>query len=178
MIGVMLQYVGGLGGYNFTDLLNQMEQMGFFAYVLPFLLIFAVLYALLVNVDLFSKNKGAAVIIALAAGLLSLQFDRVPAFFQEIFPNLGIALSIMLVAIVLAGAFISDFEGGKAFRWIFFGLGGLVFLIVVLSSLSSYQFAGSFEWRGWWGNYGGIVLFLLMIAGVIIAVTVAGKKGP
>ena len=175
MLGVMLQYIGGFGGRTFGDLLNQLEQMDFFRLVLPFLLIFALVYAVLSNIKIFSDNKGASVIIALAVGLLALQFEIVPAFFQAIFPNLGIALSIMLAALILAGAFIGDEK--SAFKWIFFGLGGIVFLIVTLTSLSSFQFAGSFEWSGWWANYGGIILFLLIVGGVITAVILASKKG-
>jgi hypothetical protein len=172
MLGVMLQF-GGFGGFNFADMLNQFEQMGFFRYVLPFLLIFALIYALTSQIPLFKENKGAAVIVALAVGLLSLQFDYVPAFFQAIFPNLGIGLSVLLAGLILAGAFIS---GEGSFKWIFFGLGALIFLVVFLTSFSSYQFAGSWQWSGWWADYGGIILFLLMITGVIIAVTVASKK--
>lgn len=173
MNGVMLQWIGGFGGFSFTDLLNDLENMGFFAYILPFLLIFALVYAILSNIKIFTENKGATAIVALASGLLALQFDKVPAFFQIIFPNLGIALSVLLAALILAGAFIGDAKG-DTFKWILFGLGGLTFLIVVMSSFSEWSFFGT----GWWDSYGGILLFLLIIGGVIVAVVATGKKNP
>ena len=173
-MSVMLQ-IGGFGGFSFTDLLSQLESWGFFAYMLPFLLIFALIYAIITSINIFKENKGAAAIVAIAVGLLSLQFNVVPQFFSTIFPNLGVGLSILLAALVLAGVFISEEE--KAFRWILFGTGALIFLVVVVASLSSWQFAGSWEWRGWWANYGGIILFLLIITGVVVAVTVAGRHG-
>jgi len=171
----MLQW-GAWGGFGFADFLNQLESVGFFRYLLPFLLIFAVVYAILGEIPTFEKKKGPAVIIALALGLLSLQFDYVPAFFQAIFPNFGIGLSILLVALILAGAFIASIgdndERGKTYRWIFFGLGGLIFLIVTISSLSDVSFIGS----NWWSMYGGLAIVLVIIGGVIVAV-ILGSRG-
>lgn len=172
MLGMMLQW---FGGYGFADLLNQLEQYGFFQYVLPFLLIFAVVYAILTKIPVFIDNKGAAVVVAIAIGFLSLQLNFVPAFFQTIFPNLGIGLSILLAALILAGAFISSDD--TSFKWIFFGLGALIFIFVVSASLSSYQFSGSWQWTGWWANYGGLVVFALILAGVIVAVVISNRTG-
>lgn len=164
----------GWGGFNVADFMNQLESLGFFQYLLPFLLIFALVYAILTEIPVFKDKRGPAVIIALATGLLALQLGFVPAFFQTVFPNLGIGLSILLVALVLAGAFLVGPEGGKemtAFKWIFFGLGALIFLIVTFASLSDIQFVGS----NWWQMYGGLVVVLLVLAGVIVAVVVGSK---
>ena len=137
------------------------------------MLIFALVYAILLVIPLFKENKGSALLIALAIGLLSLQFNYVPIFFAEIFPNLGIGLSILLVGLILAGALISD---ERAYKWVFFGLGMLIFLIVVGVSLASYNFSGSWQWSGWWHNYAGLVFFALIIAGVIVAVILGNKQ--
>ena len=171
----MLQWLGGLGGLSFTDLLNQLDQFGFFAYVLPFLLVFAVVYAILTQLKIFFENKGSAVIIAVAIGFLSLVGGWVPSFFQVVFPNFGIGVSLLLVALILAGAFLTDDDSTmKAFRWIFFGLGALIFIIVAFTSLNEWR---NFAYGGWWwSNYGGLIIFLFVIVGVIIAITVAGKK--
>ena len=61
--------------------------MKFFEYILPFLLIFAVVYAILTKIHVFQDNKGAALVVAFAIGLLSLQLGVVSTFFQNIFPK-------------------------------------------------------------------------------------------
>jgi len=168
--------VGGVG-FNFGDFLNNLESFGFFAYVLPFLLIFALVYAILAQIKMFQDNRGAAVILALAIGLLSLQMGFVSTFFQTIFPRFGVALSIVLVAMILAGAFLTDSEKGKkAYPWIFFGLGGLVFLFVLFSSLSDWSFYGGGNWRWWWDQYAGLIIFLALLIGVIVAVSLSDKS--
>jgi len=175
MLGLMLQW-GVWGGFSFTDFLNQLESLGFFQYLLPFLLIFALVYAIITEIPIFKEKRGPAVIIALAVGLLSLQLDFVPAFFQSVFPNFGIGLSILLIGLILAGAFlVGKTEGSRemvAFKWIFFGLGALIFVIVTVVSLSDISFVGS----NWWNAYGGLIVVLLVIAGVIVAVVLGNKK--
>ncbi len=166
MLGIMLQGAG----LGFQNLLSQLENLGFFQYVLPFLLIFAVVYAILTRLKVFENNKGAALIVALAIGLLSLQLDFVPAFFQNIFPKFGIGLAVLLVALILAGAFIADEE--KTYKWIFFGLGALIFLVVAITSLSDWQFVGSW----WWNQYGGLIITLIVVIAAVIGVIIASKK--
>ncbi len=166
----------GGGGFSFPEMLNYLERYGFFAYILPFLLVFALVYAIISQIKMFKDNKGASVIIALAIGFLSLIGGFVPTFFATIFPRFGIGLSIMLVAIILAGVFVS--EEHKAYKWVFFGLGGLVFLFVLFSSLSDWTFGGMGGWRFWWDQYAGLVIFVLLLVGVIVAVSVANKTNP
>jgi hypothetical protein len=166
MIGMLAWGVGG--GFSFGDFLQQLESFGFFQYILPFLLIFAVVYAILGEIPTFKEKKGPMLIIALAIGLLSLQLGYVSAFFQIIFPSLGIGLSILLVALILAGSFI---PGEGSYKWIFFGLGALIFLIITFSSLSGLNFVGSY----WWQDYMGMIIVGLIIAGVIVAVVLGGK---
>jgi len=166
MIGVMLQWAN----YGFADLFNQLESLEFFRLILPFLLIFAVIYAILTKVPVFKDNKGAAVIVAIAIGLLALQLDVVPAFFQAMTPKLAIALSLVLAALILAGAFISD---EKVHKWIFFGIGMLAFIVVLITSLSSWQFVGSW----WWTQYGALIIVLIVIIGAVVGVILASTYG-
>jgi hypothetical protein len=167
MLGMLAWGVWGV--FDFGNFLQQLDSFGFFQYILPFLLIFAVVYALIGEIPVFKDKKGPMLIIALAIGLLSLQFGFVPAFFQSIFPNFGVGLSILLVALILVGAFISD---DKAYKWVFFGLGALIFLVITFSSLSDISFVGS----GFWQMYGGLVVVGLVIAGVVVAVVLGGNK--
>ncbi|MCX6748070.1 MAG: hypothetical protein NT076_00540, partial [Candidatus Pacearchaeota archaeon] len=96
------------GGWGLQGVMNDLDQMGFFSLALPFLLIFSVCYAILSKVPVFKDSRGAAVLSAVAIGFLALQFGVVPAFFQTIFPNFGIGLSVLLIALILAGAFIQE----------------------------------------------------------------------
>src|SRR3989344_4686411 len=100
MLGVMLQWAG----FGFQNLLNQLEGLGFFSFILPFLLLFA---------------------------------------------------------LILAGAFIPDTN--KEYSWVFFGIGVAIFIIVMISAFSDWQFIGS----NWWYQYGGLIIVLVVVIGAI-----------
>ena len=165
MTGIMLQFASG---FNFQDFLNNLATMGFFSYVLPFLLIFAVVYSLLVRIDIFRDNKGAAVLIAFAIGLLALQLSWVSEFFQTVFPRFGIGVALLLIALILAGAFISD---KTSYKWIFFGLGVLIFIIVMLGAFSDWRFTGT----NWWDQYGSVAIVITLVVAGIVGVILSSK---
>ena len=84
-----------------TDVLNVWNDLGVFSYVIPFLLIFAVVYAILDKSKILGDNTTIGAIVAAAIGLLALQFDFVPEFFAVIFPRFGIGISIFIVLIII-----------------------------------------------------------------------------
>ena len=161
-----------LVGWSFVDLLNQGETQGIFKYVLPFLLIFALIYGILSNMKLLGENRGVHVIIALALGLLSLYGDYLPNFVASFAPSLAIGLSILLAAIILFGLFMGGDAKLEWIKYVLFGISALVFIIVAYSSLNDTSFVGSWAWQ----QYAPAVIVLLVIAGLIAIVVSSGKK--
>ena len=164
----MLEVFYQVGFGNFGNFLSNLDQLGLFSYVLPFLLIFAMTYAILTQVPIFKENKGAGVLIAFALGLLALQTPAVSYFFAELTPNLAIALSLILAALILAGIFIKD---TTSFKWIFFGIGIIAFIIVLITSLSNVNFIGSY----WWNEYASLIVVIFLIVGAIVGVILSQK---
>jgi len=154
-------------------ILQQWADLGIFYYVLPGLLVFALVFAILQKAKIFGdgkESKGINAIIAGAVALMSLQFDAVPVFFQIIFPKVGIGLSLILAAMILVGLFV-DFktENGKrtGAATIFFGIGGIIFIVILLQSLGDYSW-----WTGsWWQeNISAIVagIIILIFIGIVV----------
>lgn len=165
--------LASLGNYDFSNLLSQLDQLGFFRYVLPFVLIFALVYAISTKIEIFKENRGAAILIAAALGLLVLQLNFVPDFFQNIFPKFGIGLSILLIALILAGAFVPADDKGKnsTFGWIFFGLGAVIFIITTILAFSGWNY-----YNNWWDQYGALVIVAIVVIVAMILVMVLSKK--
>jgi hypothetical protein len=160
-------------GFGFGDLLAQLDAIGFFAYVLPFLLIFAFSYALLSQIAMFAKNKGSAAIIAFALGFLALQLGFVSSFFQTIFPKFAMGLAVLLVALILMGVFQDPTQNQAVYKWIFFGLSAIIFLVIVISAFGGYDMSLS----GFWNQYGAMLIVGALIIGAIVAVFVAQRSG-
>jgi len=162
-----------------TEVLNIWNEMGVFSYVIPFLLIFAVVFAILDKTKMLSSanndNKWIIAIIATAIGLLALQFDFVSEFFAVIFPRFGIGLALFLVLIILLGFFWPERTNGSFTghtKWI----GYVVGIGVAIWALSSWdQWSGQVGFGGWFVQN----VWALIILGVLIAIIiiVAKSKG-
>jgi len=140
---------------DITQVLNTWAMYGVFSYVFPFLIIFAMVFAILQKSGLFSvkddkgnlvKNeKGINAIIAVSVALISLLNDYVPTFFAAIFPKFGIILAVGLVILILlafTGASITS-------SW----LGWVLGAVVVVWGWS--------EWTSLYGTGGwGVTYFL------------------
>ncbi|HKZ33872.1 MAG TPA: hypothetical protein VJ142_01385 [Candidatus Nanoarchaeia archaeon] len=164
---------GGFYGGSFGDLLLYWEQLGVFSYVLPFLLIFAVVFGILTKIKVFGDHRGLNAVIALVVGLLSLQYNLVPIFFSEIFPRVGIAISIILVLLVLVGLFLDP--ESKAMNWGLFGIGVIIFLSVLVKT------AGSLGWYSaywWYANWPSILLGLVVIGIFFAVISSVGQREP
>lgn len=149
---------GGIG-----DLFNYWEEMGFFSYVLPFLLIFALVYVTLSSMALFKANKGVSGVIAFCVGLLALQFDVVPLFFSEIFPRVGIALSAMLAVLIILGLFLDPNQ--KWTNYMLLGMAFVAVLIVLFQQANSTFFYDIFY-------FFDAQIFAWLMMGLIVAVII------
>jgi len=169
---VFLATYGAFGGGSIGNLLAQWESAGIFAYALPFLLIFAIVYAILNFVKVFKDNKPVNAIISLAVALMALQFNLVSVFFADIFPRLGVALSIILVLLILGGMFLDWDNTGM--KWFLFLVVAITVIVVVWGPLRDI---GLFSWGNpvWFGGNWGNVIGAVVIIGLIIWV-IAGKN--
>ena len=156
-----------------TDVLNIWNDLGVFSYVIPFLLIFAIIFAILDKTGILGDNKTIESIVAASIGLLSLQFDFVSAFFAVIFPRFGIGISIFIVMLIMLGFFYPDDLNRGKVAWI----GWVVGIGVVLWSLSAWdQWSGSSGFGGWFVENIWSVIVLAILVTIIIVAAKSGKK--
>lgn len=157
-----------------TDVLNVWNDMGVFSYVIPFLLIFAVVFAILKKTKILgNENDGILAIISVAVGLLSLQFDVVSEFYAVIFPRFGVGLSIFLVLIIFIGFFFpkdSDIGKMKPIGYVV-GIGAVAWALV---SWGDWVGNGI----GWWvEEYFWSIIILALVVGVIGYAVKSGGNG-
>jgi len=159
---------------SIADILNRWESIGVFDFMLPFLLIFAIVFGVLSSTHLLGRQKGVHVIIAIVVALLSLRLQFVQIFFSELFPRLGVGLAIIVSLVILIGLFVKKDED-KWVSYVFMGIGILIWIIAL---------AGTFDAIGWWGNLGYsddlvamVVGFVLLIGLIVVVVMAKGGGG-
>ena len=161
---------GGFYGGNIGSILSYWESIGFFSYVLPFLLIFALIFGVLSRSQIFKENNAINAVIALAVSFMALQFDMVPIFFAEIFPRLGVGLAMVLVALIMVGLFMSSKQIG-----ILFWVGAIIFIAILIST------SGALGWSSasfWYENWGWILAIGLAVGGFIWVINSFKPKSP
>ncbi|MFH1308061.1 MAG: hypothetical protein ABIH72_04370 [archaeon] len=167
--GLMLQWAG-TGTYN--DLVIKLDEIGFFTLVLPFLLIFALVFGILSKLEMFKDAKGVNAVIALSIALLSLWSGYVSNFFAILFPRFGMGIAILLVALLMMGIFV-PFKGNEKWgNYIFLGIGAFIFLIITFVSLDEYSYFSG----GWFQNYwSSLFVAVLIIAAIVVIITTSNR---
>ncbi|MEK6843958.1 MAG: hypothetical protein AABX83_00880 [Nanoarchaeota archaeon] len=158
--------------YSVQEVLYLLESYGIFDVVLPFLLIFAFVFAILNYTSLFGKNKGVSVIIAFVIGLMATRFKVFTDFYSELFPRLGIGVTILLAILILVGLFTTQFSKKKILPWIFLGVGAVIIIVIL------YQ---TFDRLGWvYGSIGSDIAGWIIIATLflVILITVIVSTAP
>jgi hypothetical protein len=177
----MLKELIFFASYSATDgtaignMFEVWHQMGFFSYIIPFLLIFAFMFGILLKLNLFKDNKVINAIISLAVGLIAIQVPIVSKFFSVIFPNLGIALAIILVIMIVAGLFLKDEANrDKWINYILLGIAGVIIIVVLVNT------AGALNWSAsqWWLDNWSMIVAVVVIVGLVVAMIVSVSKRP
>ena len=158
---IVLQFASAFPAGALGDLLNKWQEAGFFSYLLPFLLLFALVFGILTRIKIFKDNRVVNGIIALAVALMALQFQFVPQFFSQIFPRVGVGLAIVLAIMIVVGLFADP--DSAVVNYVLLGIGVITVGVIIIQS------AGAVGWESgdWWGQnwaiiVGAIVLFILV----------------
>ncbi len=159
---------------SIADILLQWEKIGFFQFILPFLLIFAVVFGILSYMKIFGDNKAIHVIIALILGLLAIRAGFFSAFLAEMAPRLGVGLTILLAILILIGLFVPEGQQ-KTIGWILMAV-AVIILIVILSQLYDIfgYFSGSLGYTS--SELIGWVTMIALLIAIVIAAVVASQR--
>ena len=115
---------------DFVQFVNQLESFGLTDALLPFLLIFTVIFAILQKVKIFGKDKkNINVIISLIIGLLVViphvtqsypPGQDVVEILNSAIPNVSIIIIAIVMVLILLGVFGSKLEiaGGSLAGWV------------------------------------------------------------
>lgn len=176
---ISLASYGVVAGGTFGNILFYLEQNGVFAYLLPFLMIFAMVFGILNKVKIFGEDtRGINIVLSVSVALMALQLNFVSYFFEQIFPRMGIMLAIIFVVLLVVGMFWkTDNKGVKTFMGILMFIG--VSVIVFQSFGDSFMLSGyGSSWAiTYWleENMGALIVGILLVGGVF-ATVLGGTK--
>jgi len=153
---------------SIADIFFQWETLGVFDFLLPFLLVFAIVFGILSSTKFMGDNRPVYVIIAVVVALMSLRYQFfLSSFLSELFPRLGIGITIMLAVLILVGMFIANDQ----VKYWGYGLAAIGVLIAIIIFFQTSENLGWFWLSGFGTDTVGFIVLGVLILAVIIAVS-------
>ena len=147
--------------------------------LLPFVLLFAVTFAVLQKTKVLGAKKQIDAIVSLVIGLIVVSFGTATGYIIGLIPFLGVSLIIILVFMILWGfAFHSeDFNIHKYVTWGFGVVIGIALIIAVLVVTPGWDYIISLLGSGARANFVTNAVMIVVVIAAIVAVLVGGKSG-
>jgi len=161
---------------GFYSLIEQWQQFGVFTVLLPLILVFAIVFAILEKINILN-NRGVHLVIALAVGFFTVSNPYVSSFFLPLFSNLGLGIAIVLVLVILVGIAVKP--DNKSFKWIFGIVGGIIFLVILgRTGMFQYMFGQNVGlWISMNSSWLVLIIFLVLVAvGVMVGARGEGNS--
>ncbi len=128
---------------DFTDMIKTLEDMGFYQVVLPFMLVFTIMFAILQKIKLFGADtKNINVVVAVVIAFFVVRVTSIISIINQFLPKVSMIVLVLLMFLLVLGIFGSgELKGWSG--WPFFvGMIGAV-LGIVWALVSSFPGAGS-----------------------------------
>jgi hypothetical protein len=171
--------------YNLEGFIRVLDSWGLTDVLLPFLLIFSVIYAITYKTKIFGDRKNVSVILALVISLLVViphvtgvypaGYDVV-ALLNAALPSVSLVIIAIVMLLILIGIF-----GGEASM---FGMAAPTWVAVISIVIIIFIFTGAAQgWSGygWFEKFFGsdaiAIIIMLLVFGIIISfITSADTK--
>ncbi len=162
-------------GGSLASLGQSIELSGIADVVLPFLLIFTIIFAVLQRIKLFGEHaKNVNVMISLIISILTVVPHMTGAFpsnydpvriINTLIPGAGVLAVAIILILFLFGMFGKEFVGGGTPGWI------AVAILLVLG----YLFGATVGWwqapgqsfGGWWGSDLSTLIVIILVFGLV-----------
>lgn len=173
-------YGSGFGQvFDFRYVIQQWMNVGVFDVLLPMVLIFAIIYAVLQKSKILGEHQGINAIVALVIAFLTIGNPYVTNAIVPLFSNIGLGILIIVGILLMVGLVVKE-------EWAWGKIGICVVAVVAIWSLSRAadfyeQFYGGGIFgmlpltREWWLMNSYWIIPLVLI-GVLIAVVIGGGK--
>lgn len=161
--------------FDFKEAIKFMEDYGFYDVILPFLLVFTIVFATLQKIQIFGKeSRRYNAIIALSIALIFTAATNLVEAMNEYLPIIGIVLAAFLGLMLLLGMFGVE-QGSAGTRILGWVVTGAVILAIAFHYLSGLKGASS-VYKLLEANASTIII-IGIILGIILAVIKGGKEG-
>ncbi|MBU2576957.1 MAG: hypothetical protein KKF50_04510 [Nanoarchaeota archaeon] len=145
--------------------------------LLPFLLVFVVVFAILQKSKILGEGKAQIdSLVAMVIGLLLIGVRQPREIIVNLMPWMAVGVAVILVFLILYGLVAGDLSKAPDWMKITFGtLAGLFTIGVVVYVTGFYNVIGDWFSDGTSGIWSNVIMVILVVGAMVVAV-VTGKK--
>jgi len=167
---------------GFDRLAYIFESLGVMDFLLPFIIVFTIMYAVLLTMPLFKDNKKFSIVLAMAFGLLfvvphitgdyPLGVDPVEIMNNSL-PQIALVAIASVMMLILLGVFGSDLSENAAPFVLLIAVGFTVFIFG--SALGLWN--GPYNYLSWWdSNLTELLIIIVFFGGIVWFITGDDEK--
>ena len=157
---------------NFATFIQNLQDLGVYNYFLPFILVFAITYALLEKSEILGDKKNVNVVISMVVGLILIAqqsvVESINSFLQKSSLIIIIALVSLLVIFLISGSKLKP--GSIGF--------GIVFLVIIIALIWAISPQIGWDIPIWSSIDDGTKNFILMVLIFVIAPIILITRKP
>ncbi len=148
--------------------------------VLPFVLIFTVVFAILQKTSILGKGKKQIdAIVSLSIGLIVVSYANAVGIISDLIPFMAVSVMVILVFLILFGMVFKEgeFELSKKVKNVFGGLAGIAVVTATLYVTGAWDYIRD-TWIGGESQSAIVtnIIFFVIVAVAIGVVMSSGKK--
>ncbi len=149
--------------------------------ILPFLLVFTLIFAILQKTEILGKGKKQIdAIVALVVGLIVISVANAVGVIVNLVPILGVGVVVILVFLILWGAFYEQdkFKVHDAVKYTALGISAVVVLIALLYYTPAWGWLkNAFTGSGSASLITNVIVIVVVIGAICIVLFGGGGKG-
>lgn len=164
---------------DFVNIFSELEAMGFFDIILPFLLVFTIVFAVINKTQILGGKRNIDVIIGFVIALLAVRSEFFVELMKSFLPNVAMFMIVILMFLMMFGIFAGEKKDWTRVPLVLGALISFVFILFALLFDYTDRYVSFPDWLrdlfyGMDDSTKGIILFLGIT--VIIIWLLVGKK--
>lgn len=164
-------------GFNFADSIDYLVNIGVYDILLPFLLVFSIIFAILEKTQILGKDKtNINVVVSFVIGLLLVVQKGIVEIINLFLPRVS-----LIIVVILMGLLVISMVAGKEFKGLKGPVLGIAIILIIISLIVALTVPPSGSGAAWLSPADKEILIrlgipLLMVLLVIGIVTAKPKK--
>jgi len=165
--------------FDLNYALMQWQSIGIFDIMLPFMLLFAIFYAIFQKTKLFGAKPGIDAIVSMAIAFMAIINPFVNEIIKIVLQNMVIAILVIVAMMLMFGLLLGP---KKPKSWIFFaGIVGIMALVWLLGRVADYYemyYPGTaiFSTMWWNNNLPWIIPILIILIFAVVVISSGSEK--